>query len=150
MSIFLELLNSEKRSDINKISHNTQWPPVWFYVAGALTTLCLVGICTDALASRLPGTDESTRLEAAGTLLRLIDTGLFKWGARVLAGLCIMSSAWSLKEQRFGVAIICIVGAIIFGTAPVWVKNIFDIGNNEGIFSLITPQIETIKGLFYA
>ena len=83
----------------------------------------------------LPGTDASDKLEAAGTLLRILDTALFKWGARIFAGICIMSAAWSLKEQRFGIAIICIVGALIFGTAPTWVKNIFSIGAGDSIFS---------------
>jgi len=84
----------------------------------------------------LPGEDASSKLEAAGTLLKVLDTGLFKWGARIFAGICIMSSAWALKEQRFGIAVICVVGAIVFGTAPKWVKNIFDIGDNQSIFSL--------------
>lgn len=83
----------------------------------------------------LPGSDASDKLEAAGTLLRLLDTALFKWGARIFAGICIMSAAWSLKEQRFGIAIICIVGALIFGTAPTWVKNIFSIGAGDSIFN---------------
>jgi hypothetical protein len=82
----------------------------------------------------LPGTDASDKLEAAGTLLRILDTALFKWGARIFAGICIMSAAWSLKEQRFGIAIICVVGALIFGTAPTWVKNIFSIGAGDSIF----------------
>ena len=85
--------------------------------------------------SALPGTDASDKLEAAGTLLRLLDTALFKWGARIFAGLCVMSAAWSLKEQRFGIAIICLVGALIFGTATTWVKNIFAIGSGDSIFS---------------
>lgn len=104
----------------------------------AMTVLgCLIVWAWDAFSQgQLPGTDESSKLEAAGTLLRLIDTGLFKWGARIFAGVCIMSSAWALKEQRFGIAIICIVGAIIFGTAPTWVKNIFEIGGAEGVFGL--------------
>ena len=89
-----------------------------------------------AAVTRLPGDDASDKLQAAGTLLKLIDTGLFKWGARLFSGLCIMSAAWSLKEQRFGIAIICVVGAIIFGTAPMWVKNIFDIGGGDSIFSM--------------
>lgn len=83
----------------------------------------------------LPGKDESAKLEAAGTLLRLIDTGLFKWGARLFAGLCIMSGAWALKEQRFGMAVICVIGAVIFGTAPTWVKNVFSISGESSIFS---------------
>ena len=95
--------------------------------------------------ANLPGEDASDKLEAAGTLLRIIDTGLFRWGARIFAGICIMSSAWALKEQRFGIAIICVIGAIIFGTAPTWVKNIFEIGGNQSIFSKYeTPTPESI------
>lgn len=93
-----------------------------------------------AALKNLPGEDASDKLEAAGTLLRILDTGLFKWGARIFAGICIMSSAWALKEQRFGIAIICVVGAIIFGTAPTWVKNIFEIGGNQSLFSNMLPQ----------
>jgi len=91
-------------------------------------------------ATRLPGEDGANKLEAAGILLKTLDTGLFKWGARLFAGICIMSSAWSLKEQRFGIAIICVIGAIIFGTAPKWVHNIFDMGDNQGIFSQVDTQ----------
>jgi ABC-type Fe3+ transport system permease subunit len=111
----------------------------------ALVTLVFVAVClylafgevAYAASTKIPGTDASDQLEAAGTLLRIIDTGLFKWGARIFAGICIMSSGWALKEQRFGIAIICVVGAIIFGTAPTWVKNIFEIGGGNGVFSQI-------------
>lgn len=92
--------------------------------------------------ARLPGSDASDKLEAAGTLLRLIDTGLFSWGSRIFAGICIMSSAWALKEQRFGIAIICVVGAVIFGTAPTWVKNIFAIGGSSSVFGYVEPTVE--------
>lgn len=91
----------------------------------------------------LPGSDESSRLEAAGTLLRIIDTGLFKWGTRIFAGLSIVSAGWALKEQRFGVAIMCVISAILLGSAPNWVKNVFDIGNSDSIFSqnlIVEPQ----------
>ena len=83
----------------------------------------------------LPGEDLSKNLNAAGILLKTLDTGIFKWGARLFAGLCIMSSAWALKEQRFGIAIICVVGAILFGTAPKWVSDIFSLGGNTGLFA---------------
>lgn len=100
-----------------------------------------------AAVTRLPGDDASDKLQAAGTLLKIIDTGLFKWGARIFAGICIMSSAWALKEQRFGIAIICVIGAIIFGTAPTWVKNIFEIGGSDGVFSKLqtAPRVELVQ-----
>jgi hypothetical protein len=117
-----------------------------FIVIYGLFFLFLV-MGNDVLASgHLPGEDASDKLEAAGTLLRLLDTGLFKWGARIFAGLCIMASAWSLKEQRFGVCVICIVAAIIFGTAPTWVKNIFNMGNTDSIFSKIELPIVEKNG----
>lgn len=89
---------------------------------------------------KVPGEDAADSLTAAGTLLKIIDVGLFKWGARLFAGICIMSAAWALKEQRFGIAVICVVGAVIFGTASKWVKNVFDVGGNESLFSsLVEP-----------
>ena len=88
-------------------------------------------------ATRIPGADASDKLEAAGTLLRIVDSVLFSWGARIFAGLCVMSAGWNLKEQRFGIAVLCIVAAIVLGTAPTWVKNIFDIGGGGGVFSQI-------------
>lgn len=86
---------------------------------------------------RIPGSDASDKLEAAGTLLRIVDSVLFSWGARIFAGLSVMSAGWHLKEQRFGIAVLCIVAAIVLGTAPTWVKNIFDIGGGGGVFSQV-------------
>ncbi len=81
-----------------------KWIPKWWYwQLFGLVLVAVVGFvlmyANIALADigNLPGRDESAKLEAAGTLLRLIDTGLFKWGARLFAGLCIMSAAWALK-----------------------------------------------------
>jgi hypothetical protein len=126
------------------------WITVFILGVWVLITLVIVYsalhshlVYADTSAGTLPGDDDSAKLKAAGTLLKILDTGIFKWGARVFAGLCIMSSAWALKEQRFGIAIICVIGAIIFGTAPKWVKDIFDIGNNESIFS----RLETRPGI---
>jgi hypothetical protein len=124
------------------------WIPKWWdwqlfgLVAVAIVGLVLMysGIALADIGN-LPGRDESAKLEAAGTLLRLIDTGLFKWGARLFAGLCIMSAAWALKEQRFGMAVICVIGAVVFGTAPTWVKNVFSISGDSSIFSQVeTPE----------
>lgn len=108
------------------------------YVLGCAFLIFLVGaFSAQAWAgTQLPGEDVSGKMEAAGTMLRLLDTALFKWGARIFAGICIMSAAWALKEQRFGIAIICVVGAIVFGTAPTWVKNIFDISDEQSLFSM--------------
>lgn len=88
---------------------------------------------------RLPGEDISAQMEGAGTLLRFVDTAIFSWVARLLCGLCVGGAAWSLKEARFGSAVIAIVSALLFGTAPTWVKNIFSISGANSVFSQTAP-----------
>ena len=100
---------------------------------------CLLILSDTAWANipRLPGSDQMDKLTAAGSLLRLIDSFLFKFGARLMAGLAVLGAGWNLKEQRFGIAIVCIIAAIVIGTAPMWVKNIFDIGGGT-LFSYVS------------
>lgn len=110
------------------------WQYLWI-----LILLILLGlISTDALANipRLPGTDQTDKLTAAGSLLRILDSFLFKFGARVMAGISVLGAGWNLKEQRFAMAVVCILAAIVIGTAPMWVKNIFDMGGGT-LFSMI-------------
>lgn len=95
----------------------------------------LLFYCTTGLAQvRIPGSDESAKLKAAGTLLMLMDTALFVWLARIFAGLCVLSAGWLIKEQKFGPAVVCVLGALVIGTSPMWVQNIFEIGGGGGVF----------------
>lgn len=107
----------------------------WFLFVVVLMLLVFLFHGQTFGATKIPGADASDKLEAAGTLLRIVDSVLFSWGARIFAGLCVMSAGWNLKEQRFGIAVLCIVAALVLGTAPTWVKNIFDIGGGGGVFS---------------
>lgn len=95
--------------------------PTWllliFFVVGAVFS-------TIAFATNLPATKGIESLTAATTLINMVDSLLFKFGARILAGMSILAAGWNLKEQRFAMAIICIFAAIILGTVPMWVKNI--------------------------
>lgn len=116
-------------------SPNPKNQEVWFAIVLFLAIIALIFHSHAFGATKIPGADASDKLEAAGTLLRIVDSVLFSWGARIFAGLCVMSAGWNLKEQRFGIAILCIVAAIVLGTAPTWVKNIFDIGGGGGVFS---------------
>jgi hypothetical protein len=120
----------------------------WFLITIIITILLWFFHNTAFAATRIPGADASDKLEAAGTLLRIVDSVLFSWGARIFAGLCVMSAGWNLKEQRFGIAVLCEVAAIVLGTAPTWVKNIFDIGGGGGIFSL--APVPKLHEVFYA
>jgi len=113
-----------------------RWAPIFFYfVLAALSAFVLFHTVPALADARLPGEDISAKMESAGTLLRFVDTGIFKWTARILAGLCIFGAGWSLKEMRFGPAVISMIAAILFGTAPTWVKNIFSIGGADSVFS---------------
>ena len=122
-------------------SHNRE---EWFFFIVITALLIWMTHAQAYGATHIPGQDASDKLEAAGTLLRIVDSVLFSWGARIFAGLCVMSAGWNLKEQRFGIAILCIVAAIVLGTAPTWVKNIFDIGGGGGIFSMNPAIVEDI------
>lgn len=115
----------------NPWSKGPKYQNFWFLILLLLLTMISVAYA----GPRIPGVDAADQLEAAGTVLRIVDTALFKWGARLFAGISILSAGYNLKEQRFGVAIICIIAAIILGTTPVWVENIFSIGGGDGIFN---------------
>ncbi|MGE0631481.1 MAG: hypothetical protein AB7O96_03675 [Pseudobdellovibrionaceae bacterium] len=125
-------------------SPNPQKREEWFLFLIITALLIWVAHAQAYGATHIPGQDASDKLEAAGTLLRIVDSVLFSWGARIFAGLCVMSAGWNLKEQRFGIAILCIVAAIVLGTAPTWVKNIFDIGGGGGIFSINSAVAEEL------
>lgn len=123
-------------------SPNPKNHELWFILVFLSALTALVFHAQAFGATRIPGADASDKLEAAGTLLRIVDSVLFSWGARIFAGLCVMSAGWNLKEQRFGIAVLCVVAAIVLGTAPTWVKNIFDIGGGGGVFSKVVHQSE--------
>lgn len=120
---------------------NEEW---FFFILITFLLICLAHINAMA-ATKIPGADASDKLEAAGTLLRIVDSVLFSWGARIFAGLCVMSGGWNLKEQRFGIAVLCIVAALVLGSAPMWVKNIFDIGGGGGVFSEYVLPLKEIQ-----
>ena len=134
------LIQGSKVKNFNPKDHE-----LWFMFV--TISLLIVFICHGQAfgATRIPGADASDKLEAAGTLLRIVDSVLFSWGARIFAGLCVMSAGWHLKEQRFGISVLCIVSAIVLGTAPTWVKNIFDIGGGGGVFSTLSQYREFLS-----
>ena len=100
--------------------------PSRFAVAAGLMLIPAI-----ALANSIPdGSIES--ITAASTLINMVDSLFFKFGARIMAGLAILAAGWNLKEQRFAMAIVCIFGAIILGTAPMWVANIMAMDSGGG------------------
>ncbi len=80
----------------------------------------------------VPGdTNATDKLTAAGTLLHIVDSFLFVFGARIMAGLAVLGAGWNLKEQRFAMAIICVLAAIVIGTVLMWIANIFAMGGGS-------------------
>jgi hypothetical protein len=101
-----------------------------------ITNLCLLILAASSGALLAQGGGDSIeKLGALKDLLGIIDSGLFHWVARLMAGLCILSAGWALKEQKFSVAVVCLLGAMLFGTAVKWVKNVFSMGGDaKGVF----------------
>lgn len=83
----------------------------------------------------LGGDDKLGDMTAAGSLIKTADNFLFNIVAKVLAGLAILSAGWNLKEQRFAMAIICVFGALIIASVPLWVENVFSIAGNKTLFA---------------
>ena len=108
------------------------WLRVYLVAVASWLLLC----ATIALAETIPtlGGDANgiTKLTAAGSLLRIVDSFVFSFGARLMAGLAVLGAGWNLKEQRFAMAIICIFAAIVMGTVPMWIKNIFEMDGSGG------------------
>lgn len=101
----------------------------WVLVLMIMIYILMVLISpAEASVAKIPGSDQSDKLEAAGSLLRIVDTAIFSWASRIFAGVLILNAGLSLKNQAFGLAAISIVGALVVGTVPMWVSNIFDMG----------------------
>ena len=130
-------MNKELKRNLLSFCENEL--PIFLSLIAIIACLMMMSSSAFANIPRLPGSDQMDKLTAAGSLLRLIDSFLFKFGARLMAGLAVLGAGWNLKEQRFGIAIVCIIAAIVIGTAPMWVKNIFDIGGGT-LFSYIISR----------
>ncbi len=115
--------------DIKTSNRYTIYSLVWI-------VFVILMIASTAFAGfTIPGKGGIEDFEAAGTLLHIVDSFIFTVGARLLAGIAILAAGWNLKEQRFAMALICIFAAIMIGTVPMWVKNIFNLSQNGSIFA---------------
>ena len=120
------------------------WMPWIFFITLILllTFVILFSLPAHADGVSLPGEDISSKMESAGTLLRFIDTALFKWTARILSGVCMFGTAWCFKEQRIGTGVVVLIAALLFGTSTMWVKNIFSAAGGDSVFTLSQPVLQ--------
>ena len=86
-------------------------------------------------ADVIPGDDISGKMEAAGSLLRLLDTVMFSWGARLCCGFALLYAGWNLKKLQIARMACAIVAAILFGYGPNIVKDIFSASGSSSVFS---------------
>lgn len=118
-------------------------------IIGAFGLFLFVG--GEAMAQvSLPGEDKSSQLTMAGTTLRLVDTVLFKWVARILAGVFVLVCGVWLKDQRYSMAAMAFIAAVLMGTSSSWIDNIFSIGGDGegGVFDTghyIEQPIEDVR-----
>lgn len=96
---------------------------------GTFMLLSIINHCCFADTNSNGGAPAS--LATAEVIMKIAETFIFNYLAKFLAGLAVLSAAWNLKEQRFGMAVICIFGAIMLATVPTWVNNIFTSLNND-------------------
>ncbi len=118
------------------------FPWIFFITLILLLTFVILYASLAHASIALPGEDISSKMESAGTLLRFIDTALFKWTARILSGVCMFGTAWCFKEQRIGTGVIVLIAALLFGTSTLWVKNIFSAAGGDSVFSQNTITME--------
>ena len=108
-----------------------RFPDYWLW----LLLRCVFFAASTYAGPRIPGVDASDKLVAAGTVLRILDVSIFQWGCKIFAALSLFGAAHSLKEQRFGSAVICIISGLLFALIPTFVENLFEIGGGNGIFN---------------
>lgn len=118
--------------------HFAEHKPILMFLIGMIVLLLSkITLCNDNNPLPMGGTDHTSKFTAAGDLLLTIDGLVFKVGARLLAGVCILAGGWNIKEQRFATAIICVIAAIVIATVPMWIHNIFAFAGG-GIFAKST------------
>ena len=123
----------------------------WFWVVTVLAMIGILWFGNFALADgqsggfTMPGAQEAdtNKLVSVGAMLRVIDTAVFIWGTRILCGVSIIGAGWAMKQQRMGTAGICLSAAVVCAFVPWIVRNLFEIGGSEGVFSTKKASIQS-------
>lgn len=81
----------------------------------------------------IPGTNESDQLETLGTMVKTFDIIIFNWGAKIAAAVVFLLGGWAIKENRLGMALLCLCAGFLILFAP---KLATEIQTMAGINSL--------------
>lgn len=100
-----------------------------------LSVLCTFGLLSvAALAISIPGTNEAESLETIGTIAKTFDTIIFTWGAKIGAAVIFLLGGWAIKENRLGMALLCLCAGFIMLFAPKLANEIQSLAGVSSVF----------------
>ena len=79
----------------------------------------------------IPGTSEADHLETLGTLAKTLDEVIFIWGAKIAAAVVFLLGGWSIKENRLGMALLCLCAGFLILFAPKLANEIQTLGGGS-------------------
>lgn len=82
-----------------------------------ITSVFLLSNAAFALIS-IPGTNEADSLETIGTMAKTMDVVIFTWGAKIGSAIIFLLAGWAVKENRLGMALLCIISGFLMLFAP--------------------------------
>lgn len=82
----------------------------------------------------IPGSDESASLETLGTMAKTFDVVIFTWGAKIAAAVVFLLAGWAIKENRLGMALLCLVAGFLILFAPKLATEIQTMAGVNSIF----------------
>jgi hypothetical protein len=82
----------------------------------------------------IPGTNEADQLETLGTMAKTFDVIIFTWGAKIAAAVVFLLAGWAIKENRLGVALLCLCAGFLILFAPKLATEIQTLAGMTSLF----------------
>lgn len=82
----------------------------------------------------IPGTNEADQLETLGTMAKTFDVVIFTWGAKIAAAVVFLLAGWAIKENRLGMALLCLCAGFLILFAPKLATEIQAIAGMNSLF----------------
>lgn len=101
-----------------------------------LCFLFLVWLFAFPLLARvtIPGTSEADQLDTLGTMAKTLDVVIFTWGAKIAAAVVFLLGGWAIKENRLGVALLCLCAGFLILFAPKLATEIQSLSGMKSVF----------------
>ncbi|MBI2601892.1 MAG: hypothetical protein HYW48_02450 [Deltaproteobacteria bacterium] len=98
-----------------------------------LIALCLFA-CPVLAGVSIPGTSEADQLDTLGTMAKTLDVVIFIWGAKIAAAVVFLLGGWAIKENRLGVALLCLCAGFLILFAPKLATEIQSLSGIKSVF----------------